>query len=64
LPIADEVRPQRDTERPVAEDKAALALSFGERLRALVGEPGILEELVVRDQRVARGFRAPPCQRT
>ena len=31
LPIADEVRPERDTQRPVAEDQAALPLPFGER---------------------------------
>src|SRR5205807_3510449 len=42
----------------------ALSLPFGERRRARVSEARILQELVVRDQGVARGPRAPPCQRT
>src|SRR5207253_2635622 len=61
LPVADQVRPERDTQGAVAEHQPALPLTFGERRRASLSEPGILQELVIRDQRVARGLRATPC---
>ncbi len=61
LPIADEVWPERDAERSVPEDEPALPLPFSERRRTRVREARILQELVVRDKRVACGLRAPPC---
>src|SRR5438552_2894732 len=60
LPVADEVRPQRDAEGPIAEDEPAFPLPFGEHRRAYLSEPWILQELVVRDDRVARRDRASP----
>src|SRR5207248_668750 len=55
LPVADEVRPERDAEGSIAEDEPAFPLTFGEHRCARLSEPRVLQQLVVRDDRIARG---------
>ena len=62
LPRADEVRPQRHAQRPLAEHEPALPLPFGEQLGAGLHERRVLEERVIGDERI--GSSAPPRYRT
>ena len=48
----DEVRPERDAERPIAEDEPAVALPLRQGRGALGRQVPVLEQLVVLDQRM------------